>query len=90
MKIKIKISGQIGGNSELLRKLNSGDYSKGMFNSFYIEYQSMKEAKKAMNEAYKSLKQECRESQVPLPSISKDKKYLSYDASNAEILDNNK
>ena len=89
MKIKIKISGQIGGNSELLRKLNSGDYSKGMFNSFYIEYQSMKEAKKAMNEAYKSLKQECRESQVPLPSISKDKKYLSYDASNAKILDNN-
>ena len=89
MKVKIKISGQINGNFTLLNKLNSGDYSKGMFNSFYIDYQSMREAKKAMNEAYKTLKQECRESQVPLPSISKDKKYLSYDASRAEILDNN-
>jgi hypothetical protein len=89
MKVKIKISGQIGGNSELLRKLNSGDYSKEMFYSYYVEYQSMKEAKKAMNEAYKRLKIECKESNCPLPSISKDKKYLSYDASRAEILDKN-
>ena len=41
MKAQIKISGQISGNFTLLRALNNGNYSKGMFNSFYIKFNTI-------------------------------------------------
>jgi hypothetical protein len=87
MKAKIQISGQIGGNFTLLNKLNTiDDYKKTMFGGFLINYNTIGEAKKAMKAAYKELKQECKESNCALPSISKCSEYLSYDASKAKIL----
>lgn len=86
MKAQIQITGQIMGNFTLLRKLNSGDYTKNRFNSFTINFNTIGEAKKAMREAYKDLKKECKEQNIPLPSIAKDASFLNYDASQANIL----
>ena len=87
MKAQIKISGQIGGNFALLNKLNTWDgYKKTMFGGFLINYKTIGEAKKAMKAAYKELKKECKDSNCPLPKIAQDASFLSYDASEAEIL----
>lgn len=88
MKAQIQISGQIGGNFTLLNKLNNswGGYRKSVLNGFIINYKTIGEAKKAMKVAYKELKQECKESNCPLPKIAKDATYLSYDASIAKII----
>ena len=47
MKVKIEITGQISGNFTLLRKLNNGNYTNGMFNSKTISFDTKTEAKKA-------------------------------------------
>ena len=85
MKAQIKISGQISGNFTLLRALNNGNYSKGMFNSFYIKFNTIGEAKKAIASAYKKLKSEETECRI---TKYKDNSGMNYDASNAEILTN--
>jgi hypothetical protein len=58
MKAKIQITGQIGGNYKLLSKLNNGTKKEGMFNSFFLTFDSVGEGKKAMKEAWKSIKSE--------------------------------
>jgi len=89
MKAQIQISGQINGNFTLLNKLNTiHGYKKTMFNGFLIEYKTIGEAKKAIREAYKVLKRECKEDNIKLPSISKSNDYLSYDASTAQLIAN--
>jgi hypothetical protein len=56
MKAKIFISGQIHGNFILLNNLVSYEHKKGMFNSFYCYYDSVKDAKKAIKDAYWSIR----------------------------------
>lgn len=84
MKTQIKITGQIGGNYKLLSQLNNGEYSKGMFNSFTIEYPTIREAKKAIREANRAFKYE--DNKPHRLSMSKDASTLYYDASKAEIV----
>lgn len=50
MKARIFISGQISGNFKLLNNISSYEHEKGMFNSFYCYFDSVKEAKKAIKE----------------------------------------
>lgn len=87
MKCKIRITGQIGGNFRLLSKLNNYGYEKGMFNSFLISYDSIREAKQAIRQANREFKQdEPRNSRL---SMWRDASVLLYDCSTAEIIKNN-
>jgi len=92
MKTKIKISGAIFGNSHLLQKLRSyTTYTKGMFNSIYVEYDTKVEAQKDLGEAWKLLKEEYYPEKVSGGGIYRDKGgrpyKVNYDASTAEILE---
>jgi hypothetical protein len=83
MKAQIHITGQIGGNFKLLSKLNNGTKKEGMFNSFFLTFNSVKEAKEAMKEAYKDLKQndELKWNERLINNYS----ILTYDASKAVL-----
>jgi hypothetical protein len=83
MKAKIHITGQIGGNYKLLSKLNNGTKKEGMFNSFFLTFDSVGEGKKAMREAYKNLKQE--EELNWHDRLTKDCSVLTYDSSKAVL-----
>lgn len=82
MKASIHISGQIGGNFKLLSKLNNGTKRNGAFNSFYVYFESITEAKKYMRNAWRELKKE-REQPSWHDGLSRDATFLSYDASKA-------
>jgi hypothetical protein len=82
MKAQIHITGQISGNFTLLRKLNNGTKVDGMFNSFHLYFESVGEAKKAMRQAWKSIKSE-DDSLTWHDGLSKDCERLNYDASTA-------
>ena len=90
MKVKIVITGQIGGNFKLLSKLNNGNYREGMFNSKHIYFDTKKEAKQAIKEAYKSLCEDEPQMKGFIGGIqkNKDNTALYYDASKAEIVSN--
>ena len=86
MKAQIHITGQIGGNFKLLNKI-SNCYStteKGMFNSFYLNFDSIGEAKKAMKKAWQSIKSEDENTNWH-DGLNKDFTTLSYDASQAQL-----
>lgn len=89
MKCKIEITGQISGNYTLLRKLGmrSEGYIKGTFNSFYIIYNNIGDAKKDIKEAFQSLKSDepdyYKEGGIYKQS---DNSFLNYDASTAKII----
>lgn len=86
MKAKIYISEQIGGNYTIAQKLH-GYTSKmnGMFNSLYFYYDTIGAARNDLEAAYRSIIQD-NENNKEIVYLSKDKKYLSYDASKAEII----
>lgn len=90
MKVRIVITGQISGNFTLLRELNNGNLKNGMFNSKIISFDTKSEAKKAINEAYKSLCNDEPQMKGLMCGIrkSKDSTSLYYDASKAEIVSN--
>ena len=81
MKCKIHITGQINGNFELLKRLNSGDYKKGMFYSFYVYYNSVKEAKQSIKDAHRWFRIEGLCSKKARNSDT-----IYYDASQAKII----
>lgn len=58
MKAQIHITGQPNGNSILLSKLNNGTYKTGMFNSYFINFDSVGEAKQALRKAWIEIKSE--------------------------------
>ena len=86
MKAKIYISGQIGGNYTIARKLHGYASKKdGMFNSMYFYYDTIGAAKNDLKAAYRAIVQE-NENSKEIVHLSKDKERLTYDASKAEIL----
>jgi len=85
MKAKITITGQIHGNFTLLRNLSYDTKQNGMFNSFHLYYNSVADAKKAIREAYHSIKNELDPGNYQVISKNKDNTTLYYDASKAEL-----
>lgn len=86
MKTRISITGQISGNhtllNALLRNSDYPEYGDGMFYSKFVLFQTKKEAKKALWEAYKDLRGdlEKKDSLSYCPGTA-----IYYDASKAEI-----
>jgi hypothetical protein len=88
MKAQIRITGQIGGNFAIARKLRYYTTKKvSMFNSFLLSYDSINEAKEDIRKAYHSLCQDEPDMKGHLGGIRKenDNTTLYYDASKAEI-----
>lgn len=84
MKVEIFIEGQINGNYKLKSALDNGTARKGMFNSFHIEFESMKDAKKAMRAANRCLK---NEDNLPFRyGMSRDAMSIQNDDSRAVII----
>jgi hypothetical protein len=88
MKAQVTISGQIGGNFKLKSKIAcNGNYTSienGMFNSFYINFDTVGEAKKALRKAWKQIKSE-DDSLTNFDGMNKDYSVLNYDASKAVL-----
>jgi hypothetical protein len=58
MKATIYISGQINGNFRLKNVLDNGTAKSTIFNGFAVSFDTKKEAKKALWEAFKDLRSE--------------------------------
>ena len=86
MKAKIFISGQIMGNRTLLNAISCYDVKDGMFNSYHCSFDSLGDAKKAIREANKTIKQDLDADQSHCLSMAKDASFLRWDASTAQIL----
>lgn len=88
MKAQITITGQIGGNFTLRNAIkyngNYTDVTNGMFNSIYIDFDTIGEAKKAMRAAWKHIKNQDDNTSWH-DGLSKDLTTLSYDASVARL-----
>jgi len=80
MKTKIFINGGISGNLKIKNAITCFDIEEGSFNSFFCNFKTMKEAKDALKDAFKYMKQNDLDVE-----LSKDKKTLYYDASTARI-----
>ena len=80
MKTTIVITGGISGNFKIKNAITCFDITEGSFNSFLCNFETMKEAKEALKDAFKYMKK--NDLNVEL---SKDKKTLYYDASTARI-----
>jgi len=79
MKAIIRITGQINGNNKLVNNLGGSVFKRnGMFYSYILYYDTISEAKKAIQYAHKQLKEDGSEKY-------KDNSGLSYDASKAVI-----
>ena len=80
MKTKIFINGGISGNLKIKNAITCFDIEKGSFNSFFCNFETIKEAKEALQDAFRYMKQNDLDVE-----LSKDKKTLYYDASTAII-----
>jgi hypothetical protein len=82
----IHVTGQISGNFTLARAIDCFNVKKGNYNSFLMFFDSIKEAKKALKDAFYYLKSEELDF-YKNGGIRKDKNnnWLHYDASKAEI-----
>ena len=80
MKAGIFISGGISGNFKIKNAITCFDIEKGSFNSFFCNFETMKEAKKALKDAFKYMKNNDLDVE-----LSSDKTTLYYDASTARI-----
>jgi hypothetical protein len=83
MKAQILIKGQIGGNFKILSKMSNYESKKdGMFFAFWLNYNSVADAKKDMRNAMRSIK---RDDDYPSSRdrINKDATHLTYDSSEA-------
>jgi hypothetical protein len=88
MKTIISITGQISGNRTILNAIDAfGKQIRNQpFNGYKIEFDTKKEAKKALWEAYKTLRSDKEDAQKSRLTYSKHG-YLDYDASTAKIID---
>lgn len=83
MKTEIRISGQINGNFTLKGAISGAqDVRSTMFNGFVLAFNTKKEAKKALWDAYKSIKRE-DPTDAHLSYIPGN--FLTYDASKAVL-----
>ena len=80
MKTTIVITGGISGNFKIKNAITCFDIENGSFNSFFCHFETMKEAKKSLKDAFKYMKKNDLDVE-----LSKDKKTLYYDASGATI-----
>lgn len=90
MKTTIEISGQISGNFRLRSALATAEciIYPSMFNGFRLTYPTKKQAKKALWDGYKKLRQNEPEMGTGIGGIRYSKwGSLSYDASTASIQD---
>jgi hypothetical protein len=85
MNAQIRITGQISGNYNLLRKLNQYINKKEVFNDIVLEYESKTKAVEDLNNAFKKLCNEKPELKNKMGGIIKANDILYYDASKAEI-----
>jgi len=89
MKTTIEITGQISGNFTLRNAISRTGWPeihKGMFNAFRLTFETRKEARKALWEAYKSLREDKQDARASMLKYT-PKYSLSYDASRAVIID---
>lgn len=88
MKAQITINGQINGNFYLKSAIScNGNYTsieKGSFNSFHINFDTVKEAKNALRKAWKQIKSEA-ENIRNRDGLNQDCTNLNYDASTAQL-----
>lgn len=86
MKTTITITGQISGNITLRGAIATFDseIKKTMFNGYEITFNTKKEAKKALWEAFKYLRADKQDAQASMLAYSKSGS-LRYDASRASI-----
>lgn len=91
MKTSIYISGQISGNHRLVNAIATYDCERRSagFNNYFIDFPTKKAAKKALWDGYKSLRQGEPEYARNGGIRYSKQGSLSYDASRAEIQDNN-
>jgi len=79
MKAIIRVTGQINGNHKLVNNLGGSIFNRnGMFYSYILYYNTISQAKKAIQYAHKQLKEDGSEKY-------KDNSGMSYDASRAQI-----
>ena len=83
MKSYISINGQVNGNSKLKTAISGGIFKK-LGNNFYIQFETKKEAKVSLKQAFKSLKSEELDF-FNEGGIYLFKEALNYDASCARI-----
>ena len=84
MKSRIRISGQINSVSTLRNYLFGwNETKKGQFYTCYLYYDTVKEAKKAIREAWRYLKQDCANPETDY--MTRDAEYITYDAATAEL-----
>lgn len=81
MKATITITGQVNGNSIIASKINSSDFKKTKYGGYLFNFNTKKEAVKALHDAYKSLKSDESETKM---SYAKGN-ILNYDDSCARI-----
>lgn len=88
METAIFITGQISGNRTILNSIDAfgSAISNLPFYGYKIEFGTKKEAKKALWEAYKTLRSDKEDAQKSRLTYSKNG-WLDYDASCAKILD---
>lgn len=84
MQTTITISGQISGNSTLANSIDCYEVRRGMFNSYILTFPTKAAAKKALWEAYKSLRKDKHDAQASMLSYAAGR-CISYDASKAQI-----
>lgn len=87
MQTSIFITGQISGNRILLNAIPSDANSTSnlQFNGYKVTFKTKAEAKKALWEAFKTLRADKEDAQKSRLSYSKHG-YIDYDASTAKIL----
>ena len=87
MKSTIHVTGQINGNFTLARAIG-GERRDGMFNSFYLDFQTKGAAREAIRKAYMSLTQDEPEMRGRIGGVrsNRSRTELYYDASKAIIL----
>lgn len=59
------------------------EMKRGQFNATYLYYDTVKEAKKAMREAWRYIKQECANPEWDY--MSRDAEFITYDAGTARL-----
>lgn len=84
MKSRIKISGQINSVSTLRNYLFGwNEIKKGQFYTYYLYYDTVKEAKEAIRKAWRYLKQDCANPEMDY--MTRDAECIAYDAATAEV-----
>lgn len=84
MKTRITISGQINSVCTLRNAFYGwNEMKKGQFCTTFLYYDTVKEAKKAIRDAWRYLKSEC--ANLEMDYMTRDAEYITYDAATAKL-----